>query len=62
MGKKSPKAPAAPDPVATAQAQAAMNKETAIASAATTNMDHWSRLRSMSQRAARDASVLFRMQ
>lgn len=33
MGKKSPKPPAAPDPVATAQAQAAMNKETAIANA-----------------------------
>lgn len=33
MGKKSPKVPAAPDPVATAQAQGAMNKETAIANA-----------------------------
>jgi hypothetical protein len=33
MGKKTPKAPAAPDPVATAQAQAQMNKETAIANA-----------------------------
>lgn len=33
MGKSSPKAPAAPDPVATAQAQGAMNKETAIANA-----------------------------
>lgn len=33
MGKKTPKPPAAPDPVATAQAQAAMNKETAIANA-----------------------------
>jgi hypothetical protein len=33
MGKKSPKAPPAPDPVATAQAQGAMNKETAIANA-----------------------------
>lgn len=33
MGKKAPSAPAAPDPVATAQAQGAMNKETAIANA-----------------------------
>jgi hypothetical protein len=33
MGKKAPAAPAAPDPVATAQAQGAMNKETAIANA-----------------------------
>jgi hypothetical protein len=33
MGKKSPKAPPAPDPVATANAQAAANKETAIANA-----------------------------
>jgi hypothetical protein len=30
MGKKSPSAPAAPDPVATAQAQGTMNRETAI--------------------------------
>jgi hypothetical protein len=30
MGKKSPSAPAAPDPIATAQAQGAMNRETAI--------------------------------
>jgi hypothetical protein len=33
MGKSSPKAPAAPDPVKTAQAQTATNKETAIANA-----------------------------
>ena len=33
MGKKSPKAPAAPDPAATAAAQGAINKETAIAQA-----------------------------
>lgn len=33
MGKKTPKAPAAPDPVATAAAQTATNKETAIANA-----------------------------
>lgn len=33
MGKSSPKAPQAPDPVATAQAQGAMNRETAIANA-----------------------------
>ena len=33
MGKKSPSPPPAPDPVATAQAQGAMNKETAIANA-----------------------------
>lgn len=33
MGKSSPKAPAAPDPVATAAAQTATNKETAIANA-----------------------------
>lgn len=33
MGKSSPKAPAAPDPVATAQAQGQMNKDTAIANA-----------------------------
>ena len=30
MGKKSPKAPAAPDPVATANAQSQMNRDTAI--------------------------------
>jgi len=41
MGKKSPKAPAAPDPVATAQAQAAMNKETAIANAQLGNVDQY---------------------
>lgn len=34
MGKSSPKAPAAPDPVKTAEAQAAADKETAIAQAA----------------------------
>jgi len=33
VGKKAPSAPAAPDPVATAQAQTATNKETAIANA-----------------------------
>tara|TARA_R110002020_G_scaffold235175_2_gene447340 strand:- start:2454 stop:3521 length:1068 start_codon:yes stop_codon:yes gene_type:complete len=33
MGKKSPKAPAAPDPAATAAAQGAINRETAIAQA-----------------------------
>ena len=33
MGKSSPKSPAAPDPVATAAAQTATNKETAIANA-----------------------------
>lgn len=33
MGKKSPKAPPAPDPVATAQAQTQMNKDSAIAQA-----------------------------
>ena len=33
MGKKSPKAPAAPDPAVTAAAQGAVNKETAIAQA-----------------------------
>jgi len=33
VGKKAPKAPAAPDPVATAAAQTATNKETAIANA-----------------------------
>jgi len=33
MGKSSPKAPAAPDPAATAAAQGQMNKETAIANA-----------------------------
>jgi hypothetical protein len=36
---KSPKAPAAPDPVATAQAQTAMNKETAIANARLNNVN-----------------------
>lgn len=33
MGKKSPTPPAAPDPVATAQAQGQMNRETAVANA-----------------------------
>lgn len=41
MGKNSPKAPAAPDPVATAQAQAAANKETAIANAILGNVDQY---------------------
>lgn len=39
MGKSSPKAPAAPDPVATANAQTATNKETAIANAELNNVN-----------------------
>lgn len=41
MGKKSPAAPAAPDPVATAAAQTATNKETAIANARLNNVDQY---------------------
>ena len=39
MGKSSPKAPAAPDPVATSQAQTASNKETASWQAALNNVN-----------------------
>lgn len=39
MGKKTPKAPAAPDPVATAQAQGQMNRETAITQANLNRID-----------------------
>lgn len=39
MGKKSPKAPAAPDPVVTANAQAAANKETAYWNAVMNNVN-----------------------
>lgn len=39
MGKSSPKAPAAPDPVATANAQTASNKETALWNAALSNVN-----------------------
>ena len=39
MGKKSPSAPAAPDPVATAAAQTAQNKETAYWNAALNNVN-----------------------
>lgn len=41
MGKSTPKAPAAPDPVATAQAQGQMNKETAIANANLNRIDQY---------------------
>jgi hypothetical protein len=42
MGKKSgPKAPAAPDPVATAQAQTQMNKESAVAQANLNRIDQY---------------------
>lgn len=41
MGKKAPSAPAAPDPVATANAQAAANKETAIANAMMNRMNQY---------------------
>lgn len=42
MGKKSgPKAPAAPDPVATANAQSQMNKETAVAQANLNRIDQY---------------------
>lgn len=39
--KSAPKAPAQPDPVATAQAQGAVNKETAIANARLNNVDQY---------------------
>lgn len=41
MGKSTPKAPAAPDPVATAQAQSTMNKETAVANANLNRIDQY---------------------
>lgn len=41
MGKSAPKAPAQPDPVATAQAQGAVNKETAIANARLNNVNQY---------------------
>jgi hypothetical protein len=41
MGKKSPKAPAAPDPAQTAAAQTATNKETAYYNALLQNMDQY---------------------
>jgi hypothetical protein len=41
MGKGSPKAPAAPDPVATSQAQTASNKETAQYNAALNRIDEY---------------------
>lgn len=41
MGKKAPKTPAAPDPVVTAQAQTASNKETAIANARLNNVNQY---------------------
>jgi hypothetical protein len=41
MGKSAPSAPAAPDPYATAAAQGAINKETAIAQATLNRMDEY---------------------
>ena len=41
MGKSSPRAPAAPDPYATAAAQGAMNKETAETQARLNRVDEY---------------------